>query len=303
MTEYFIGADESIYQPTYDGHAKAMKDNGGSFTIVRSSQGASFTDDSLDEHVANARNAGLKLSLYHWIDTQTTAQRNADYLSFLMDKEPYKDIEVIWGDHEQWWDWYTWSLCYELKQIPVSEIIRLPANQINDVAAGFFDKMKTRWSPGKKLGVYTERWFNDGYVTYPKGIPSGINSWSWASGLYKWYAFYTNWGAGALSMTWAEFKVYISKLTRPQIPTGWDQEDWDIWQISSTIKLPGLPAIDLNIMNPASKLVPYLGPETVVTPPAVIPSSNWFIDVDTFLRTLGYSGVKPPIFNTFIPRV
>lgn len=257
---YIIGEDDSIYQPYYDSHMMTLKKNGGTFAIIRAGQGASFVDDSLDEHYANAISAGLRTGLYHWIDTQITAKANADFFSRIIDMPAYRDVDTIWGDHEQWWDWITWSQCYEKKLITPSGIVRLAPNKVNDCAAGYFDILRTRY-PQKKLGVYTARWFVDGFTP-------GLNSWSWAKDLYKWYAHYINLGKGVEAMAWDAFKIRVNSLIKPGIPTGWDQDKWDIWQVSSTIDLPGMPRIDLNILHPNSALCPVLGGPVA---PVIIP--------------------------------
>jgi hypothetical protein len=253
-----FGTDSSIYQPTYDGHYKVLKDNGGTFDIIRAGQGTSFVDDSLDEHYANDKAAGLKMGLYHWIDPEKTGRANADFFSRIIDQ--YSNIEVIVGDHEQWWEWASWSLCYEKHQITPGEIVRLPPNQIFDVYAVYFDTLLSRYAPQKKVVEYTAKWFLDGFQ-------KGLDTWSVAKRVFKWLAAYINLGKGDVYQTWEQFHQTMDGQTGgPPVPTGWEQR-WDIWQFTSNYLIPGMPRIDWNMVNPASGLVSSLGGDAVVAPP------------------------------------
>ncbi len=194
------------------------------------------------------------MALYHWIDPQSSGQANADYFSKQVD---LFDTPMIVGDNEQWWEWKSWSDCYEKKLIPSSQIVKLPPQKIFDVTAKFFDVLKTRYQ-GKVIAEYTAQWFLDGFQ-------KGYDTWSVAKDLRKWLAAYIN--QKELIYTWDQFKTKIDTLGSPMLPIGWSE--WDMWQISSTIFLPGMPRIDVNIVNPLSSVNTMFDGAPI--PPVVIP--------------------------------
>lgn len=236
------GIDISKYQinlnPT---QWKIMRDNGCSFVIIRAGNGY-ITDPALGKHVSSADTVGIPYGFYWWCDP--TLPIAGQVKAFTAQAGIYHPTCMV-GDFEQWWsDWQAWTNHNKDATVKVPVV----APDILDV---FYEKFLIEMSEYTLPFVsYTGKWFVDQYSPKMK---------EWLGSKYQWYAHYR---VKNRTATWAEFPSILAGLTNPFTPTG----TWDIWQFTSSLALPGLPAhFDLNIIRDDSVYERLFG--AVVIPP------------------------------------
>lgn len=226
------GIDISHYQPSMP--AAQMAQNGAKFVIVKATSGASLVDDRLLQHVTEARSAGLKLGLYHWVDPIQSAPANANH--FLNQINTLKP-DFVALDVEQWWsDWNKfWS--FNRKEIPATAVPRLSPDVISAVSKEAVEIVAAQ----AKLPtlVYTARWFQ----SYAPGLASWIGNWP------LWVASYFDYNKSNYTQTWTQFQTTLGSLgSSPTLPNG--ALSWKFWQFSAKIILPGVTfPMDMDVFN------------------------------------------------------
>ena len=205
-------ADISSYQPDFD--FKKFQSYGGIGVIIKTSMQLGF-DSKYLTFAEKIRETDLLFGVYHWIDAiPANPQKQVDLFSQAIEKV---NPDFLCGDNEQWWaDWNKYMAAIN-KKIPMSEVPRLNSKKINDFSQEWFEKISQRHQ--KKLYQYTGRWFIDGYCPQMK---------TWLNRYPLWLAEYRKIPKmRSLDFTGIELKP----------PSG---VDWEIWQFSSSMYLPGV---------------------------------------------------------------
>lgn len=235
MTRALI-ADVSKYQTDFD--PAAFRDLGGVSVIVKATMGFG-RDILLDRHAKLTNEAGIALGLYHWLDPTSTLQRQVDLFRAAIDQ--YKP-SYVWVDIEQWWaDWGLWyDAIYQ--QIPMSQVPVVSDAKQFSMAAAFLTAIQTSFIPNL-VGIYTGKWFIDRYCPSLRGIVSRYP---------LWLAEYLSWLYGEVSPASLLRVPEVLKNASPVQPI--TSSGWDLWQVSSRVKLPGVctKTVDINISRKES---------------------------------------------------
>jgi len=209
-----------------------MVANGLSGVIIRASQSNAFVDNRLDEHVGHARFHNLPFGLYQWIDPTRSPSAQADFFLALVDK--YQPAFTV-ADFEQYWaswaEWYNKVVLHQDVQLTV-----LRAGAIFTNAQAYISYMVTRLKI--PFVAYSGAWYINGFCPQLVDL---LNNYPY------WNASYVSWNKA--SMTVAEFDAFIANLAPGPtfLPRGGTR--WDMWQISSHLPLPGLPALDIDLVK------------------------------------------------------
>jgi len=219
--------------------------------IVKASSGSTGLDPQLRFHVAEARAAGLRVALYHWIDPLNDGKAQAEWFSTLID---VVQPDFVAGDVEQWWaDWDKWSQSC-LRHLSEDRVPHLAARQIDRVCSDFFTTL------GQLTHLPILSYTSTGFVR------------TWCPQLKDWMGNYPFWLAQyiqprkATTTTWQELPSYYPTAS-PKVPAGMPSPA--LWQWSGDVfSLPGhdgpvdmnfmlLPLIDLDGPSPAPIDLPY----------------------------------------------
>lgn len=218
MTRALI-ADVSKYQTDFD--PAAFRDLGGVSVIVKATMGFG-RDILLDRHAKLTNEAGIALGLYHWLDPTSTLQRQVDLFRAAIDQ--YKPA-YVWVDIEQWWaDWGLWyDAIYQ--QIPMSQVPVVSDAKQFGMAVAFLTAISANFKPGL-VGIYTGKWFIDRYCPSLRGIVARYP---------LWLAEYLSFLYGTLDKNTLLRVPEALKNAAPVLPA--TTKTWDLWQVSSRVKL------------------------------------------------------------------
>lgn len=206
---------------TYD-DLRQLRNAGADICVYKSSMG--WGDGArVAETVQWAKDLGFITAIYHWLDGTNTAQ--AQFLRF----KKWIDLtnpDFVATDSEQWWaDWAKyWQWAYG--QIPMSQVPQLTDAQIDSVATGFLNKIKTAY-PNLYNTLYTAKWF--------EGFDEPMRN--WISQYPLWVASYPTYPDQNFG-TWSEFQTYLNwlQIQQPVMPTG--AISYDLWQPTGRAYFP-----------------------------------------------------------------
>lgn len=209
-----------------------LKDSGVQGIIIKAG-GSGGTDPMLRVHHANARAAGMAVGFYYWVDPLRDGRTQAHHLLDLADE---LGPDFLAGDVEQWWaDWELWRR-FTLHKIPLEDVPRLSAQQINRVAKDFFTMIK----PSQRTILF---YSSTSFVAERSPLLK-----EWAFDYPLWIAQYPRTGGSlaAATLSWDELKEKFLPSGGPRIPAGWPRPLF--WQWSGDrFTLPGHQGeVDLN---------------------------------------------------------
>ena len=195
--------------------------------------------------IKRAKNAGMITGTYYWNSALISAQAQIDAYSFLIDQDK-PDIIILDFEH-YWakWDDYWAAIA---GTIPWANVTRMSAQKISDNGQSVCEGIIKRWS-GKYYLNYSADWFVSGYAS-----PST----TWLKKYPFFVAAYPDYGVSPYSLTWDQIKsgkfMHLKSGLqniadyRPTLPA--DITQWDLWQYSSRIKIPGeYYAYDWDLFN------------------------------------------------------
>lgn len=253
--------DTSYYQPVWS--AARLRAIGGIGNISKASMGGGY-DAQCDASVAQTREAGLLLGLYHWLDPTASITRQ---LNLFCAKIDLHNPEMIWVDIEQCWSNWARFWDYIYKRCSWANVPKYTDNQITNFASAFMSQLKARY-PSKYIGVYTGKWFVDAYAPSLSSILSQYR---------LWLAAYITSYSGPADLERFMAVIDDAGTRSPILPRGCSS--WDVWQITSGIKVEGLIGgngpVDLNVtrLNKA-EFVDECANGVV---PPVVPPTTWTV--------------------------
>lgn len=253
--------DTSYYQPVWN--AARLRAIGGIGNISKASMGGGY-DAQCDEGAAKTREADLLLGLYHWLDSTSTVTRQLNLFCVKIDKH---NPEMIWVDIEQCWSSWQRFWDYIYKRCSWADVPKYSDNEITNFARAFMSQLKARY-PDKYIGVYTGKWFVDAYAPSLSSVLSQY---------HLWLAAYITSYAGQADLERFMAIIDDAGTRSPILPRGCSS--WDIWQITSGIKIDGLIGgngpVDLNVtrLNKA-EFVDSVASGIV---PPVAPPATWMV--------------------------
>lgn len=227
-----IVIDLSYYNPVWS--PERFAELGGDAVVVKATMGYG-TDSLLGQHVATVRQSGKALGLYHWLDPTSGVDRQINLFGKAIDKYNPEflavDIEQAWKNWSAYWQ-------YIYKKIAWADVPKFTGREIVDFARKFLAALRARY-PHLVIMIYTGKWFVDAYAP---ALGSLMNEY------LVWLAQYNTQYAG-----WANLERVIEIVRHaaersPVLPIG--VTHWDLWQITSAIKIDGLvngAAVDFNI--------------------------------------------------------
>ncbi|HTX79744.1 MAG TPA: GH25 family lysozyme [Longilinea sp.] len=222
--------DVSCYQKNMD--YVLLRASGLRLVIVKAGSGSTGLDPQLRFHVAEARAAGLRVALYHWIDPLHDGKAQAEWFNTLI---AAVQPDFVAGDVEQWWaDWDKWHQ-FRLRRLNEDGVPRLAAKQIDRVCRDFFTTL------GQLTHLPALFYTSAGFVR------------TWCPQLLDWMGNYPLWLASyvqprkATTTTWQDLPKYYPTAT-PKVLAGMPIPS--IWQWSGDIfTLPGHDGpVDMNFM-------------------------------------------------------
>lgn len=239
-----------------------------------------------------ARAAGMITGGYYWNSALNGAQFQIDAFSRLIEADKpdiiILDVEHWWADWSQYWDAIAGRL-------PWADVKRLDPGKISVNAQLVCEGINTRWK-GKYYLNYSAQWFVNGYSPQCAG---------WMKNYPFHAAAYPDYGLSPYTLTWAQIgagqfmekRAGLQSITdyQPSMPTG--MTEWDMWQYSSRIKVPGeYYAYDWNYfpgtLADLKRLIGMATEPTIPTPePLPAPGDHERIDsLVEWARTKGYEG-------------
>ena len=231
MSKYLL-VDVSHYQTNIN--YNLLKENGVEALIIKSSSGK-YMDSMLPIHYAGARQAGMLVGIYHWVDPIYNGDVQANLIQSINAKYP---VDFICGDVEQWWgDWNKWLL-YAQGKLPASKVPTLDDKRIYTVTKDFFDNVK-KLLPKIPAVFYSSIGF---MTTGKRNLKEIYNN------NYRWLAQYPKISLFG-ETTWEELKKYYPSEATITLPPGFEAPH--IWQWSGDrLILPGHEDsfIDLNFV-------------------------------------------------------
>jgi len=233
---YELCLDVSHYQQNLD--YKLIASKGVKAIIVKASQGSQLIDSMVRVHAYGAREAGMAVGLYHWVDPIYDGNTQANVFKKLIDElQP----QFVAGDVEQWWaDWTKWGM-WRRREIPYEDVPLLSSKQIERVTRDFFINLKGQINI--PLLFYTSTGYIKNYknlITFAKDYP-------------LWLAQYID-PRKRTNTTWEDLPGYYPSETNIGLAKNMN---WPlIWQWSGDVFfLPGHDgALDLNfLMKPLAE--------------------------------------------------
>lgn len=201
------GIDISVHQPVIDW--AELKKKGYEFVYIKHSQGVDFIDKMFPVHFSNAKNAGLKVGLYHFASLNDAnevldAQKEAD---FFISQTKHIDADLL-----------------PVVDVETNEVTLKP-EEVEKWIETYYDAL------GQKCILYSGSWFLNANLpaTHKLGkMPLWLSSYP-------------------VDKTVDIIKDdQFQKLRLPKLPVGWN--DWAMWQWTGKGTLSGIKGIvDLNV--------------------------------------------------------
>lgn len=192
-------------------------------------------DPRVQQHVSEARAAGMRIGLYHWVDPiPSSMAKQVDIFSRCI--EEFQPTYIA-GDVEQWWS--NWTQYFEAinRRIPWDVVARMPPERIVSRTLSWFDQVSGSF-PSRRLLMYSGDWFIRAYAPGLSAVYS------------KYPIFAAQYVAPKGRYTVAQFKDYV-KVLSTRSPRLWPGAfTHALWQFSSSIILDGLSkgrGIDMSI--------------------------------------------------------
>jgi len=196
--------------------------------IAKASMGGGY-DPVVDLHVADMKEGGADVGIYHWCDPLQNFEKQAH---FFLDKIFLHSPDVIAFDVEQWWaDWSLW-IRYIRGEIPKSAVPVLSEQRIIDNYCAITEivESETDYHFEDRSIAYSADWFLD---MYP-GVTLAIKDYK------QWMAYYCY--AQRKKITWDQ----LYQAPPDDVSPG--GRPYDIWQFADCFILPGVDfVIDTNL--------------------------------------------------------
>lgn len=229
---------------------RILKEGGAGGVLVKISQGNMIVDPRAEQHIAEARAAGLLVGAYHWDDPNIPALEQLELVIQLMEKY---ELQLCGVDEEQCWkDWGEWYRGEITQFIEPIKIDRSARNLYYGLIQHKYNAL-----------IYTRKSFVDAYAPM---------MWDWLKKEHGWYAHYP-YSGGRLYTSWKDLMErflptkFTPPMEQPTLPAGCD---WDLWQFSGDkFILPGTGGspIDLNLPKDMNEMRRLFGAAPVVEEP------------------------------------
>lgn len=243
---YTIGIDISRWQNGLQW--QQLRDAGVKFAILKASQGAFSRDPSMPVHYRGAREHGMIVGAFHWLDPQYTARLQIE--NFMAACRGYEFDFYALDVEQQWKDWKEWS------DHAITQVYD-PA-RISSVAAEAMKELRSRVA--KPVMLYTRASF---IKDYAQPMDAWVHQWP------LWLAHYP-YTRDRERIDWETLlRDRLPKRKNPLMPA--KAENWTFWQFSGDkFILPGCPStLDLDFFN---------GDEEALRKWCSLPSQRTFTD-------------------------
>ena len=121
--------------------------------IVRLGFGGSNVDVMAENHLQEARQRGLPVIGYWWVDPIFSAQHQINKIKSTMDMF---GVKTIYLDFEQWWS--DWTAYFNMLAGKGNIVPIIPSSVLNKFYKSVYDGMSDR-----QIGIYSADWFIDRY--------------------------------------------------------------------------------------------------------------------------------------------